>query len=231
MLGYDLYSSALADMLADPSLCMPITVGLFAKWGSGKSFLLSKLQDEMKAFTSQVTEPTFEFTWMLFWLVLLLVLPPSIMLSVHAESWKVGAVICASVFIVVYTLLAAVWYCTIKQASSWVYSASIFLAKQLNSLELILQVAFCNRPDKESQQSHCPVRCTWNGDTVLIVAAKTAHYDIIKLLLDRYADVNLCGNERKTALFHAVDRSHVDIVAAVLKANPDLEIATEVMCV
>ena len=44
LLGYSLYSSALADMLSDPSLNMPITVGLFARWGSGKSFLLSKLR-------------------------------------------------------------------------------------------------------------------------------------------------------------------------------------------
>jgi ankyrin repeat-rich membrane spanning protein len=44
MLGYDLYSSALADILSEPSLSMPITVGLYAKWGSGKSFLLNKLR-------------------------------------------------------------------------------------------------------------------------------------------------------------------------------------------
>ncbi|CAB4068155.1 KIDINS220 [Lepeophtheirus salmonis] len=41
MLGYDLYSSSLADILTEPSLSMPITVGLYAKWGSGKSFLLA----------------------------------------------------------------------------------------------------------------------------------------------------------------------------------------------
>jgi ankyrin repeat-rich membrane spanning protein len=33
--GYDLYSSALADILTEPGLKMPITVGLYAKWGSG----------------------------------------------------------------------------------------------------------------------------------------------------------------------------------------------------
>jgi ankyrin repeat-rich membrane spanning protein len=43
-LGYDLYGSALADILTEPSLSMPITVGLYAKWGSGKSFLLKKLR-------------------------------------------------------------------------------------------------------------------------------------------------------------------------------------------
>lgn len=44
MLGYELYSAALADMLSEPSLSVPITVGLYARWGSGKSFLLSKLK-------------------------------------------------------------------------------------------------------------------------------------------------------------------------------------------
>jgi hypothetical protein len=46
LLGYDIYSSALADILSDPSLSTPITVGLYAKWGSGKSFLINKLVSE-----------------------------------------------------------------------------------------------------------------------------------------------------------------------------------------
>ena len=44
LLGYDLYSSTLADVLSDPSLRLPIAVGLYAKWGSGKSFLLERLK-------------------------------------------------------------------------------------------------------------------------------------------------------------------------------------------
>lgn len=47
LLGYDLYSSAMADMLSEPTLSMPITVGLYAKWGSGKSFLLNKLRGKV----------------------------------------------------------------------------------------------------------------------------------------------------------------------------------------
>lgn len=43
-LGYELYSSALADILSSPTLNTPMSVGLFAKWGSGKSFLLNKLK-------------------------------------------------------------------------------------------------------------------------------------------------------------------------------------------
>lgn len=42
MLGYDLYSSALANILTEPSLSMPITVGLYAKWGSGELHAISR---------------------------------------------------------------------------------------------------------------------------------------------------------------------------------------------
>ena len=57
MLGYDLYSSALADILTEPSLSTPITVGLYAKWGSGKSFLLKKLREEMKNYVRDWLDP------------------------------------------------------------------------------------------------------------------------------------------------------------------------------
>ena len=41
--GYDLYSGTIADLLSEPSLHTPITIGLYAKWGSGKSILIDKL--------------------------------------------------------------------------------------------------------------------------------------------------------------------------------------------
>ena len=44
MQGYELYSSTVADVLSEPSLHTPITVGLFARWGSGKSYLIGPLK-------------------------------------------------------------------------------------------------------------------------------------------------------------------------------------------
>ncbi|KAM7368427.1 hypothetical protein PAMP_014649 [Pampus punctatissimus] len=72
MLGYDLYSSALADILSEPTMQPPICVGLYAQWGSGKSFLLKKLEDEMKTFAGQQIEPLFQFSWLVVFLSLLL---------------------------------------------------------------------------------------------------------------------------------------------------------------
>ena len=58
MLGYDLYSSALADILSEPTMQPPICVGLYAQWGSGKSFLLKKLEGERVVLTGFVYRST-----------------------------------------------------------------------------------------------------------------------------------------------------------------------------
>ncbi|KAJ3613827.1 hypothetical protein NHX12_020073, partial [Muraenolepis orangiensis] len=56
MLGYDLYSSALADILSEPTMQPPICVGLYAQWGS----------DEMKTFAGQQIEPLFHLLALLY---------------------------------------------------------------------------------------------------------------------------------------------------------------------
>lgn len=59
MLGYDLYSSALADILSEPTMQPPICVGLYAQWGSGKSFLLKKLEGKGCIFTAFINSLVF----------------------------------------------------------------------------------------------------------------------------------------------------------------------------
>jgi len=52
--GYEVYSSTIADVLSEPSLHTPITVGLFARWGSGKSFLIGRLRSMLYSLVSVV---------------------------------------------------------------------------------------------------------------------------------------------------------------------------------
>uniref|UniRef100_A0A7E4UPU9 KAP NTPase domain-containing protein n=1 Tax=Panagrellus redivivus TaxID=6233 RepID=A0A7E4UPU9_PANRE len=51
MLGYDAYSDVLADIVCEPNLTLPLMIGLFAKWGSGKSLLLPKIRESMRSFS------------------------------------------------------------------------------------------------------------------------------------------------------------------------------------
>ena len=51
MLGYDVYANVLADIFCEPNLSLPLSVGLYAKWGSGKSFLLVKIRESIRGFS------------------------------------------------------------------------------------------------------------------------------------------------------------------------------------
>ena len=133
MLGYELYSSALADMLSEPSLSMPITVGLYAKWGSGKSFLLSKLRgifrfqsflfcssrhsyfslaDEMKGFARQWIEPQLNFSFILFVVLVHLATLIGVITGVASDSWIAGLATGGGSFAFLVTFLLIVYFGT-----------------------------------------------------------------------------------------------------------------------
>ncbi|CDW53719.1 Ank and Ank 2 and KAP NTPase and Ank 4 domain con taining protein [Trichuris trichiura] len=64
MMGYELYSSVLADILCAPNLSLPIFVGLYAKWGSGKAFLLRKVKEALQLLSRSWFTPTrFNWSW------------------------------------------------------------------------------------------------------------------------------------------------------------------------
>ncbi|KYN42277.1 hypothetical protein ALC56_03415 [Trachymyrmex septentrionalis] len=149
MLGYDLYSSALADILSEPSLSTPITVGLYAKWGSGKSFLLNKLREEMKNFARQWIDPVFQFSSLLFLVVAHVTLLMGITLGLALQSWIIGLSSGISLLVVVYIFLILVWYANKRYDWYWPYNLTVALTTKLNALKLLLQVIFCHPPGSQ----------------------------------------------------------------------------------
>ncbi|KAG7210898.1 hypothetical protein KM043_016276 [Ampulex compressa] len=146
MLGYDLYSSALADILSEPSLSTPITVGLYAKWGSGKSFLLNKLREEMKNFARQWIDPVFQFSSLLFIVVTHVSLLVGVTIGLALQSWIVGLACGINLIFTVYAFLVLVWYANKRYDWYWPYNFTVALTGKLNSLKLLLQVIFCHPP-------------------------------------------------------------------------------------
>lgn len=158
MLGYELYSSALADVLSEPTLTTPITVGLYAKWGSGKSFLLAKLRNEMINFARQWAEPAVKAPWlvaMLFWHFAIIA-----GVVIGLSSWSYIWGICSA--IVLLMLLFISMNC-LRMASEryeigWTYSLYRGIMKRLGQLRLVMQVAFCHPPGPQSSSQPLPVR-------------------------------------------------------------------------
>lgn len=165
LLGYDLYGSALADILSEPSLSMPICVGLYAKWGSGKSFLLNKLEDEMRNFTFQRLEPTFEFSWLVNLLLLLFSSIIGFILAFATGIWIVGLSVGCGILLMSYVFLAIITFGNKLHDWEWSFNASVYLAEHLLAIKTMLQVVFCNPPASRRDAHLTPVRFLFTEQT------------------------------------------------------------------
>ncbi|XP_045485895.1 kinase D-interacting substrate of 220 kDa B isoform X1 [Pieris rapae] len=146
MLGYELYSAALADMLSEPSLSVPITVGLFARWGSGKSFLLNKLKEEMKNFARQWSETGWSWSWAVWWSAWHAALALAAVAAACGAPPYLALGLCFVLFATFYLALYTLWYLTHRYEWWWAGGVLSAMGKRFSSLLLVLQVVFCHPP-------------------------------------------------------------------------------------
>ncbi|KAG8445614.1 hypothetical protein GDO86_010406 [Hymenochirus boettgeri] len=187
MLGYDLYSSALADILSEPTMQPPICVGLYAQWGSGKSFLLKKLEDEMKTFAGQQIEPLFQFSWLIVFLILLLCSTIGLLLSFTVDP-KLGISVSLSLLAVLYIFFTAVYFGGRQEGENWNWAwfLSTRLARQIGYLELLLKLMFVNPPELPEQTTKAlPVRFLFTDyNRLSSVGGETSMAEMIATLSD-----------------------------------------------
>lgn len=158
MLGYELYSSALADVLSEPTLSTPITVGLYAKWGSGKSFLLAKLRDEMISFARQWAEPTVKAPWLLAMLCWHLAIICGVAVGLSSGSAIWGGCTAAMLLVVLFVAMYTLRVVSDRYDVQWMYALHRGIQKRLGRLRLVMQVAFCHPPGPTSSSQPMPVR-------------------------------------------------------------------------
>ncbi|WAQ99559.1 KDISB-like protein [Mya arenaria] len=149
LLGYEIYSSSLADILSEPTLNTPITVGLYAKWGSGKSFLIGKLKSEMKSFTKANDENQLKFSIALFIFLLFINIVVGFVLSLTV-MYQVGLSVGFGLFIWEYGFLGLIWVFSNRNNIRFAQRISQAIGKRLQVLSLLLQVLFCNPGNQTS---------------------------------------------------------------------------------
>lgn len=173
LLAWDLYGSALAQILAEPELSLPITVGLYAKWGSGKSLLLNKLQKEMKNFSKEWVEPSFTFSPFLF--IILLHLTGLVGLLCWMTShfldfdWSLGltGLVMAAVLLASYSFLF-LFNTSLGSELECVGQMKSSVSNLLNQLELLTKILFCRPPGpswRSSQGCAAPLRHFFTDQT------------------------------------------------------------------
>uniref|UniRef100_H3C709 Kinase D interacting substrate 220 n=1 Tax=Tetraodon nigroviridis TaxID=99883 RepID=H3C709_TETNG len=187
MLGYDLYSSALADILSEPTMQPPICVGLYAQWGSGKSFLLKKLEDEMKTFAGQQIEPLFQFSWLVVFLTLLVCGSVSLVLGFTVDH-KLAIAVSLSLLGLLYIFFVLVYFGSRRERESWnwAWTISTRLARQIGYLELLLKLMFVNPPELPEQTTRAlPVRFLFTDyNRLSSVGGETSMAEMIATLSD-----------------------------------------------
>nr|XP_057946373.1 kinase D-interacting substrate of 220 kDa B isoform X1 [Doryrhamphus excisus]XP_057946374.1 kinase D-interacting substrate of 220 kDa B isoform X1 [Doryrhamphus excisus] len=187
MLGYDLYSSALADILSEPTMQPPICVGLYAQWGSGKSFLLKKLEDEMKTFAGQQIEPLFQFSWLVVFLTLLLCGSVAVILGFTVDH-KLAIAVSLSLLALLYIFFVLVYFGSRRERESWNWAwvISTRLARQIGYLELLLKLMFVNPPELPEQTTRAlPVRFLFTDyNRLSSVGGETSMAEMIATLSD-----------------------------------------------
>ncbi|KAM8831907.1 kinase D-interacting substrate of 220 kDa B isoform 2-T2 [Spinachia spinachia] len=187
MLGYDLYSSALADILSEPTMQPPICVGLYAQWGSGKSFLLKKLEDEMKTFAGQQVEPSFRFSWLVVLLSLLLCGCVAVVIGFTVDP-KLSMAVSLSLLALIYAFFVVVYFGGRREGDgwNWAWLLSSRLARHIGYLELLLQLMFVNPPELPEQSTRAlPVRFLFTDyNRLSSVGGETSMAEMIATLSD-----------------------------------------------
>nr|AKP95863.1 kinase D-interacting substrate 220 isoform 7 [Rattus norvegicus] len=187
MLGYDLYSSALADILSEPTMQPPICVGLYAQWGSGKSFLLKKLEDEMKTFAGQQTEPLFQFSWLIVFLTLLLCGGLGLVFAFTVDT-NLAIAISLSFLALIYIFFIVIYFGGRREGESWnwAWALSTRLARHIGYLELLFKLMFVNPPELPEQTTKAlPVRFLFTDyNRLSSVGGETSLAEMIATLSD-----------------------------------------------
>lgn len=158
MLGYELYSAALADVLSEPTLTCPITVGLYAKWGSGKSFLLNKLREEMQSFARAWAEPPIKAHWLTTLICFHLALIVGVTVGLSTWSLWLGITTAISILVLMYSLSLSLRFFNRRYDMDWSYNLHHMIRKKVGKLRLILLVAFCHPGGPQSNNQAMPVR-------------------------------------------------------------------------
>ncbi|CAJ0956645.1 unnamed protein product, partial [Mesorhabditis belari] len=153
MLGYDIYSNVIADILCEPNLQLPLTLGLYAKWGSGKSVLLQKVKESMRSFSRSWLDGI-QLRWsapvLLYIFVTVLIISMTVATIVSISRIPQILIGTGVIGLLLYLLLA-VGYCMTYYGSEvrmWVKSMTIaeYIARAFAHIKLLFNVIMLYAP-------------------------------------------------------------------------------------
>ena len=190
---------------------MPITVGLYAKWGSGKSFLLKKLQEEMQNFVRDWIDPTFHMSPLLFFVVFHIASFLGLLawiISNHQDTrnaFLVLLLVTVGTLLLCYAVLFGVWKGTFKSDWYTLYNINVGLAKKFNELKLLVNVVFNHPPGSKwigQQEKAQPIKLFFTDRSKVSTSAGTEN-SVIQIIGSLYDSLEATYGTFATRLYRA----------------------------
>jgi len=153
--GHDKFVMALADYISDPSLSTPLTVGLYSRWGSGKSIILQRIYEQLKVYALQESFVLFRITTGV--VLTTACAAVTIGLIVWAVStWVEGLLTALASFVVLMALI--ILGCSSNKSNAGnVNRCGSRLLRVFERILLFFKMVFCVPPSVESVRAMLPV--------------------------------------------------------------------------
>nr|CAB3258919.1 kinase D-interacting substrate of 220 kDa-like [Phallusia mammillata] len=143
--SYDLYSSAMADMLSDPGFETPICVGLFATWGSTVSILLNKVKNQIRLFVGSQTAKKYRFSWVTFFVIAFLSTFFGLFVGYLTFGTPSGGIATAlTVFILPYLAILVLYFGCYKAKWPWAMRMLYSLQDKEFYMKLMMKICFAS---------------------------------------------------------------------------------------
>lgn len=149
------------DIVCEPNLTLPLTIGLYAKWGSGKSLLLPKMRDSMKSFSrSWLDGVELYWSWSLIFTLLvacgvfMLIFATILSATLSKFSNDVAILpvaIGTSIYIALITMYGFIYYGS--EVKLWTSTIAIArtIARGLVRFKLVLSILTLNAPARNEK--------------------------------------------------------------------------------
>ena len=156
LLGYELYGAALGNILSEPSLSLPVTVGLYAKWGSGKGLLINKLMQELRSYSRQWVEPSLKLSPFVFFIIFHIISFTGICTWMLSHFLKLDSNYILTPLVMIGMGVLSYFFIIVlnsgaKDEVKFINRLNTFLARCLDMMELVCKIVFCHPPGRRKK--------------------------------------------------------------------------------
>eukprot|EP00794_Sanderia_malayensis_P007197 gene7197-8003_t len=153
--GQDSFVMALADFISDPSLSTPLTVGLYSRWGTGKSVILSRIQEQIKAYCFQEAVVLFRVSAGVIWTAVSITITAGL-IAWAVATWVEGLLVALATFVILIALYISARSASRRQRGNF-NRCGLRLHQIFERMILFFKLLFCVPPSIESVRALLPV--------------------------------------------------------------------------